>query len=712
MITGVSVGAVAAALGFASFVSSLGGDAAPPAAPQLAAVSTADPMAAASVPARPEVDGTVLAAADVVPIMGADAGGGARAAETVLLEPGESASVLGGAATLRLSLIAPDEAVIRIAADGGALKTAELGQPLTLATAAGACAVVFEGVDGGKARVTFTCGGASAATVSSPSAVAGSETVLLAPAVATPVLGGAATLRLSLIAPDEAVIRIAADDGGLKTAERGKPLALATAAGACTLVYEGTEAGKARVAVDCGGSSMAAAVPAAAPAAAVGPATMLLEPGVAIPVLGGSASLRLSLIAPDEEVIRIAGQDGKLKTAERGKPLMLTTGAGACAVVYEAAEAGKARVTIDCAGGAPVGPVPLPAEIAAGLIGASGLGSGLEGCTLVSVSRDGEQAILSVTCGASASPVVAAPAPVAAKAGNSPIPAPAPATTGPRELVLEPGVKTPVGDGSIIRLSLISPDEAVIRIAGADGVLKTAVRGEPLSLSAGAAECQVVYQGADGGKARVSVSCGTDRAEAPAVIPAVATPESLPLEKASIEVPEPTVASDEPATKRVSGPVTPTIGMYNVVTGERLTLDEALEDGRDTEAVATFLTTGVNIYNENPSVLKESEELFLMACSGCHGHVGEGKIGPGLNDSYWTYPANDTDVGFFNTLYGGAQGQMGPQNGHLTLDEMLRIMSWVRHFYTADPSTATWLTAEQQAAFKPWPKTHKDPNDP
>lgn len=153
------------------------------------------------------------------------------------------------------------------------------------------------------------------------------------------------------------------------------------------------------------------------------------------------------------------------------------------------------------------------------------------------------------------------------------------------------------------------------------------------------------------------------------------------------------------------------VPLFNVVTGEQLDLSYALEDGRDTEAVKTFFETGVNIYNENPDVLPQGEEVYLTACSGCHGHHGEGKIGPGLNDSYWTYPDGKTDAGLFRIIFGGAQGQMGPQYGHLTLDEMLLGMAWVRHIYTGKPETARWLTPEQKANFKPFPKTHPDPND-
>ena len=59
----------------------------------------------------------------------------------------------------------------------------------------------------------------------------------------------------------------------------------------------------------------------------------------------------------------------------------------------------------------------------------------------------------------------------------------------------------------------------------------------------------------------------------------------------------------------------------------------------------------------------------------------EGKVGPGLNDNYWTYPKNKTDKGLFETIFGGAQGMMGPHND-LQLNETLLVMAWIRHLYT------------------------------
>jgi|GEM_PF-302144 cytochrome c-L len=151
---------------------------------------------------------------------------------------------------------------------------------------------------------------------------------------------------------------------------------------------------------------------------------------------------------------------------------------------------------------------------------------------------------------------------------------------------------------------------------------------------------------------------------------------------------------------------------HNMITGVPLNFDDALPEGRNTDGLRKFFQTGQNPYNEDKSCLKKGEQIFLSACSGCHGHLGEGKIGPGLNDAYWTYPDNETDVGFFSTIFGGAQASMGPQYQNLTMDEMLKVMSWVRHLYKDDVGHAPWLTDEQKKNYKPYAHGETFPDDP
>ncbi len=149
----------------------------------------------------------------------------------------------------------------------------------------------------------------------------------------------------------------------------------------------------------------------------------------------------------------------------------------------------------------------------------------------------------------------------------------------------------------------------------------------------------------------------------------------------------------------------------NIVTGDPLKFEDALPEGKDTAGVKKFMQTGVNPYNEDKSCLKKGEQIFLSACSGCHGHLGEGKIGPGLNDDYWTYPENETDVGFFSTIFGGAKASMGPQYQNLKLDEMLQVMAWVRHLYKDDVKHAPWFTDEQKRAYKPYKQGETFPDN-
>ncbi|MBU0601601.1 MAG: cytochrome c(L), periplasmic [Gammaproteobacteria bacterium] len=125
---------------------------------------------------------------------------------------------------------------------------------------------------------------------------------------------------------------------------------------------------------------------------------------------------------------------------------------------------------------------------------------------------------------------------------------------------------------------------------------------------------------------------------------------------------------------------------YNLIEGTPLDFS----DKEESAAVKQFKADGINPYNDDAAKIAEGESLFSTACSGCHGHHAEGKLGPGLADDYWTYPANATDPGLFSSIYGGLQGMMGPQSGHLKQDEILIIMSWIRSVYKGDPAKALW----------------------
>lgn len=156
------------------------------------------------------------------------------------------------------------------------------------------------------------------------------------------------------------------------------------------------------------------------------------------------------------------------------------------------------------------------------------------------------------------------------------------------------------------------------------------------------------------------------------------------------------------ALEAQAGQTTTSLDLRNTITGDPLSLDEALPDGRDTEAVKQFLATGLNPYNEVKTCFPSAKDFYLTACSGCHGEYAEGKIGPNLADNYWTYPVNTSDIGLFATIFGGANGMMGPHNGDLTLDQILQVMAWVRHLYSGPVANAPWFTDEQKKAYVPY----------
>jgi cytochrome c-L len=131
------------------------------------------------------------------------------------------------------------------------------------------------------------------------------------------------------------------------------------------------------------------------------------------------------------------------------------------------------------------------------------------------------------------------------------------------------------------------------------------------------------------------------------------------------------------------------ITLRNTITGETLDLSFAKKGG-DTDAFKKFMQDGKNPYNDNKEAIEKGKSLYATGCSGCHGHEAEGKLGPGLADDYWTYPRNATDVGLFETLFGGANGMMGPQYVNFSNDDMLHIMAYLRSIYTGDPAKADW----------------------
>ncbi|BCX89252.1 cytochrome c-L [Methylomarinovum tepidoasis] len=146
-----------------------------------------------------------------------------------------------------------------------------------------------------------------------------------------------------------------------------------------------------------------------------------------------------------------------------------------------------------------------------------------------------------------------------------------------------------------------------------------------------------------------------------------------------------------------AGTATAEVTFRHALEGMPLDLSVAKDYKNPSGAVKQFLESGDNPYNCDKKAVEEGHSLFLSACSGCHGHEAEGKLGPGLADDYWTYPAGLTDKGLFEIIFGGAQGMMGPQYGNLSMDEMLKIMAFLRSIYKGNPRKIEWKTCNAAA---------------
>lgn len=146
--------------------------------------------------------------------------------------------------------------------------------------------------------------------------------------------------------------------------------------------------------------------------------------------------------------------------------------------------------------------------------------------------------------------------------------------------------------------------------------------------------------------------------------------------KGDISSSEKAVETSTPAVKKDFGPP---LEFRGTISGDVLDMSPKVEGEKFSEQVKQFIATGENPYGGNSEAIKKGYTLYSTACSGCHGHLAEGKLGPALADDYWTYPKNEADKGLFETIYGGAAGMMGPQQGLLQVDEILHIIAWIRH---------------------------------
>lgn len=95
------------------------------------------------------------------------------------------------------------------------------------------------------------------------------------------------------------------------------------------------------------------------------------------------------------------------------------------------------------------------------------------------------------------------------------------------------------------------------------------------------------------------------------------------------------------------------------------------------DAVRRFHETGENPYLGDPDAIAEGKRHYQRYCQACHLPDGTGRIGPNLVDEVFKYPRNGTDVGYFETIYGGAAGAMQAFGNRLGQDEILAVIAYI-----------------------------------
>ncbi|MDX1764562.1 MAG: cbb3-type cytochrome c oxidase subunit II [bacterium] len=112
--------------------------------------------------------------------------------------------------------------------------------------------------------------------------------------------------------------------------------------------------------------------------------------------------------------------------------------------------------------------------------------------------------------------------------------------------------------------------------------------------------------------------------------------------------------------------------------------------GKKKAAVPVAAVEEVNPLTVTPKVVHDGEELFEEHCAMCHGEVGEGDIGPSLQDNVWIGQAGHVSDGvIFTIIHGGleegqelagrkAEGGMPEYGSSLKREEIWSMVAYIR----------------------------------
>jgi len=97
-----------------------------------------------------------------------------------------------------------------------------------------------------------------------------------------------------------------------------------------------------------------------------------------------------------------------------------------------------------------------------------------------------------------------------------------------------------------------------------------------------------------------------------------------------------------------------------------------------------------NPYTGDPQAIEEGHQLFLdTGCYACHGHRGEGGMGPNLTGDRWIY--KPTDATLFRTITNGREGtNMASWKDALSPDQIWKVIAFIRSLYRGDPAKIVW----------------------
>jgi cytochrome c-L len=97
-----------------------------------------------------------------------------------------------------------------------------------------------------------------------------------------------------------------------------------------------------------------------------------------------------------------------------------------------------------------------------------------------------------------------------------------------------------------------------------------------------------------------------------------------------------------------------------------------------TDELREFKRTGQNPYKGKPDALAQGKKIYTDLCESCHMPDGSGRMGPSLIEDFHVHNEIKTDAGLFEMVFGGGFGAMQAYSKHLSQDEILKVMAYVR----------------------------------